>query len=164
MTTAIDRTPPTIRHNAAPPPKDVIIVYVARSIDNGSSVLEAAAGNWVVSDTAVTHLTYLVAVTTNNDVVGVFDIVGYQAGVEYTESGKQRVRFDLVPSDRTVIAAIEGSVQGNRRAYAHDLLSGDQPPRSSVAPSLPGTTAASIAGGPPVCPDCQIAHPGPDCW
>lgn len=164
MTVTTDRTPPVPTpasgDGTALPPKDVIIVHVARSLSDGGAVVEAAAGNWVVADEALKHLTYLVAVTTNNDVVGVFDIVGYQAGIEFTQSGAQRVRFDLALSDRTVIAEITGPVQGNTRAYARDLISGDHP----LPPMRTTRSGSQPAHGPAVCPACNVAHAGTECW
>jgi len=104
---------------------DLIIVYVGNTLDRREDVREAARRAWVVADSKAGDLKWLIAVTGHNRVEGVFEIVGYNS-LGKGSGTRNRVEFDLIPSDRQVRKSLAGiTIQGNRRGQAVEYLSGD---------------------------------------
>ncbi len=111
--------------------EDLIIVYIGKTLDRREDVREAARRAWVVADEKAGDLKWLIAVIAHNEVVGVFEIVGYNS-LGRGNGTFNRVEFDLIPTDRQVKKSLAGmTIQGNRRGHASEYLSGDDAPRAA---------------------------------
>jgi len=100
---------------------DLIVVHVGNTIGD-RPLIEAARRAWQVADVKAADLKWLVAVTARSEVAGIFEIVGYNS-LGKDSTGRNRVEFDLVPSDAKLVKSLTGRVvQGNIRAHSSEYL------------------------------------------
>lgn len=100
---------------------DLIVVHVGNTIGD-RPLVDAARRAWVVAESKMPDLKWLIAVTGGSEVVGIFEIVGYNS-LGKDSKGLHRVEFDLVPSDAKLVKSLAGRVvQGNIRGHSAEYL------------------------------------------